>query len=125
MQMRSIIAAAVLAGFFTLPQASAQQTTAEWSTESFEEELQQALGERADGVDVPYAFVASVSEDIQKAVATIADATDYIAEKLCGRRSRPTKLTLHLTAGFDLVFSGETGSQVEWDLETVCPRMEQ
>lgn len=63
------------------------------------------------------------SEDIEKAVTVVADATDYIADKLCSRRSHPTKIVFHLTAGFDLVFTGETGSQVEWDLEVVCARM--
>lgn len=63
------------------------------------------------------------SKDIQKAVSVVADATDYIASKLCARKSHPTKITFHLTAGFDLVFSGETGSEVEWDLEEVCKRM--
>ena len=66
--------------------------------------------------------VQAPSNDIEKAVETIANATDYIANRLCGQRYRPTKLVLHLTAGFNLVFSGETGSQVEWDLEIVCER---
>jgi hypothetical protein len=65
------------------------------------------------------------SEGIQKAVNTVADATDYIASSLCKLKSRPTKLVLNLTAGFELVFSVETGSEVEWDLELVCPRMAQ
>lgn len=65
------------------------------------------------------------SEGIQKAVNTVADATDYIASSLCKLKSRPTKLVLNLTAGFELVFSAETGSEVEWDLELVCPRMAQ
>lgn len=66
--------------------------------------------------------VRAPSSDIQKAVDTIINATDYIADRLCAQSSRPTKLILHLTAGFNLVFSGETGSQVEWDLEIVCDR---
>lgn len=65
------------------------------------------------------------SEGIQKAVNTVADATDYIATNLCKLKSRPTKLVLNLTAGFELVFSAQTGSEVEWDLEVVCLRMAQ
>ncbi|MGO4480409.1 MULTISPECIES: hypothetical protein [Rhizobium] len=64
------------------------------------------------------------SEDIQKAVGVVADATDYIAGQLCKRKSHPTKIVFHLTAGFELVFNAETGSEVEWDLEIVCSRME-
>lgn len=64
-----------------------------------------------------------VSDDIKRAVEVINDATDYIATSMCARPSRPSKLILNLSAGFTLVFSAQTGSQVEWDLEVVCPRM--
>jgi len=66
---------------------------------------------------------AAPSDDIQKAVGVVADATDYIAGQLCKRKSHPTKIVFHLTAGFELVFNAETGSEVEWDLEVVCARM--
>ena len=62
------------------------------------------------------------SSSIAKAVGTITNATDYIAKELCPKRSRPTKLTLNLNAGFELVFNASTGSEVEWDLEIVCKR---
>lgn len=62
------------------------------------------------------------SSSIKKAVGTIARATDYIAQELCTKRSRPTKLTLNINAGFELVFNTSTGSEVEWDLEVVCRR---
>jgi len=64
------------------------------------------------------------NESISKAVDTISSATDYIAKELCSKRSRPTKLVLNLNAGFELVFSASTGSEVEWDLEIVCKRIQ-
>lgn len=62
------------------------------------------------------------SNDVQKALESVANATGYIADMLCNDPSRPTKLVLNITAGFSLAFNIETGSQVEWDLEVVCPR---
>lgn len=62
------------------------------------------------------------NNSIVKAVDVITDATDYIAEQLCAKRSRPTKLTLYLDAGFELVFSASSGSKIEWDLEVICDR---
>lgn len=62
------------------------------------------------------------SEDIGEAVDTVVGASNFIAGRLCPNPYRPTKLILHLTAGFNLVFTGETGSQVEWDLEVICNR---
>ena len=64
------------------------------------------------------------NESISKAVDTISSATDYIAQELCSKKSRPTKLVLNLNAGFELVFSTSTGSEVEWDLEIVCKRIQ-
>lgn len=94
-------------------------------TYEFKKELQQgidqALGEHS-GVIVTYMAASSVTDDIKKAVQAVADTTDYIAGNLCKKRSRPTRITLRLTAGFKLVFEGETGSEVEWDMETVCAR---
>ncbi|MBY5808955.1 hypothetical protein [Rhizobium leguminosarum] len=77
-----------------------------------------AVGELATAEEVQ-----PPSDDIQKAVSVVSDATDYIAGQLCKRKSHPTKIVFHLTAGFELVFNAETGSEVEWDLELVCPRM--
>lgn len=62
------------------------------------------------------------SKSIQKAVDKITAATDYVASTLCPKKSRPTKIVLNLSAGFELVFNAQTGSQVEWDLEVVCTR---
>lgn len=62
------------------------------------------------------------SNDIQRALTVVRDATDYVASMMCTLKSRPTKLTLNLTAGFELAFNIETGSEVEWDLEVVCKR---
>ncbi len=64
------------------------------------------------------------SSSIGKAVSTIIAATDYIAQELCPKPSRPTKLVLNLSAGFELVFTAATGTEVEWDLEVVCKRLE-
>lgn len=63
------------------------------------------------------------NKSIIKAINVITDATDYIAQQLCAKKSRPTKLTLNLNAGFELVFNVSTGSEVEWDLEVICKRL--
>lgn len=62
------------------------------------------------------------SDDIMNALTAVRDATDYVAAMMCDLKSRPTKLTLSITAGFKLAFNVETGSEVEWDLEIVCAR---
>lgn len=104
------------------PLVAQEAFTAEFNPDAFEQELNAALAAGGQpGVTVSV-FANAPTDDIRRAVDAIAGATDYIAESLCSRPSRPTKLVLHLTAGFDLVFSGETGSQVEWDLEIVCSR---
>jgi hypothetical protein len=64
----------------------------------------------------------AINPSIRKAITTISSATDFIAQELCSKRSRPTKLVLNLNAGFELVFNASTGSEVEWDLEIVCKR---
>jgi hypothetical protein len=118
--MKSMMIAAAAMIFAS---AAYAQSTAEFDGDSFADELNAALSdEGVTGATVATASIDAPTGDIGRAVETIADATDYIAERLCSRRSRPTKLVLHLTAGFNLVFSGETGSQVEWDLEIVCNR---
>ena len=115
-----------LAFLFLLLSGGAQaQETMEFKSKDFEAQLQQYMDSKATGIEVSPKFASAVSDDIQKAVGVVADTTDFIAEKLCKRPSRPTKITLNLTAGFNLVFSGETGSEVEWDLEAVCPRYNQ
>lgn len=109
----------VLAVFLLSP-ASAQGI---FDATKFAAELNATLDSKGlDGVSVATTSAVAPTEDIGRAVDTVVNATDYIAEQLCSKKSRPTKLTLHLTAGFNLVFSGETGSQVEWDLEIVCNR---
>lgn len=62
------------------------------------------------------------SRAIEKVISTVSGASAYIAQELCDNSWRPTEIVLHLTAGFELVFSGETGSQFTWDLELVCAR---
>ncbi|MEM0976219.1 MAG: hypothetical protein AAGJ34_01660 [Pseudomonadota bacterium] len=64
------------------------------------------------------------ARDIARALRTITDASDYIAAQLCPMRSRPSELVLNLSAGFELVFDVQTGSQVTWNLEEVCERFE-
>jgi hypothetical protein len=59
-------------------------------------------------------------ETIIKAMKAIVAANDYIIAQLCKRPTRPTKITLNLSAGFKLVFDVQTGSQVEWDLDIIC-----
>ncbi|WP_027163667.1 hypothetical protein [Mesorhizobium sp. WSM1293] len=121
--------AAVLAAtaLMLAPTQTVAQETMEagpFDPKAFQLMLNEKLGSKAEGVTVyKAAAFASVTSDVQKAVEAIGNTTDFIAASLCSKPSRPTKITLHLTAGFDLVFSGETGSEVEWDLEIVCPRM--
>lgn len=62
------------------------------------------------------------SWSIRRAIEVIDAASEYIVQELCHVRARPTELVLNLTAGFELVFDVETGSQVTWDLEVVCNR---
>jgi hypothetical protein len=115
-------------GFYmaaTLAVTVAGARAQDFSTTEFKAELQKGIAQKLganSGVTVTYMAASSVTQDIQQAVQAVADTTDYIADHLCKKRSRPTKITLHLTAGFKLVFEGETGSEVEWDLETVCAR---
>lgn len=126
MNVFRIIILATTALVLAPAQTLAQETmkAGPFDEKAFELMLNKELGSKADGVTVQRsAAFASVTSDIKKAVGVIVETTDYIAEALCSKRSRPTKITLHLTAGFELVFSGETGSEVEWDMETVCDRM--
>jgi hypothetical protein len=71
---------------------------------------------------IAYAESPPVDPSVQRAIGAIGSATDYVADNLCPYKSRPTKVVHNLTAGFQLVFNAQTGSQVEWDLEVVCSR---
>lgn len=66
--------------------------------------------------------VVAPSRDIGRVVDTVLDASDYLAQELCGRASRPTQIELNLTAGFELVFNASTGSVITWNMEVVCAR---
>lgn len=74
-----------------------------------------AIEEIAKRVEAP-------SDDVAKAVQTVKGASAYIVQELCSAVGRPTEITLNLTAGFQLAFSVETGSEFHWDLEVVCAR---
>lgn len=104
--------------------AAISQSTAEFDTKTFEYQLEQQLGAKAEGIRVSPEFAAAVSDDIRTAIDAMAAATQYIAQSLCSEPARPTRITLHLTAGFKLVFEAQTGSSVEWDLDTVCDRLD-
>lgn len=74
-----------------------------------------AVEEIAKRVEAP-------SNDVEIAVQTVKGASAYIVQELCSAVGRPTEITLNLTAGFQLAFSVETGSEFHWDLEVVCLR---
>lgn len=74
-----------------------------------------AVEEIAKRVEAP-------SDDVEMAVQTVKGASAYIVQELCSAVGRPTEITLNLTAGFQLAFSVETGSEFHWDLEVVCLR---
>jgi len=66
-------------------------------------------------------------EAIPTAVGT---ATEYLANKLCGMKGRPTEISLSLVVGasggiFFAEVNTEAGSQVTWNFpDDVCPRFE-
>lgn len=67
-------------------------------------------------------IVQAPSSDVENAVKTVKAASAYLFQELCSDVARPTEITLNLTAGFELVFNVETGSQFHWDMEIVCLR---
>lgn len=105
--------------------AAVAQITADFKKEAFEEQLQLYLGAKAEGIEVSSEFASAVSDDVKGAINAMAAATEYIAQSFCPEPARPTKITLHLTAGFKLVFEAQAGSSVEWELDTVCDRLNQ
>lgn len=114
-----------LLAFWIWTSAAVAQVSADFEKENFEDQLQQYLGVAAEGIEVSPAFASAVSDDVRSAIDAMAAATDYIAQTLCPRPARPSKVTLHLTAGFTLVFEAQAGSSVEWNLDTVCERVRQ
>lgn len=61
-----------------------------------------------------------IPEDLEVTLERMAAATAYIVQMFCGLDGRPSKITLHVDAGFSLVVSAGTGSAVEWDLDKIC-----
>lgn len=50
----------------------------------------------------------------------ITVASDQVAAQLCESSSRPKSITISLSAGFSLIFTGGTTANVVWDLNEIC-----